>query len=282
MGADLAGYREQSRKTWDEMAKGWEARREWLMATLSPVSEWLIDKLDPQRGQTVLELASGTGDLGFGVAERLGDGGRLISSDFSAQMVEVARRNGASRGLPNVEHRVLDAERMDLEEDSVDGVVCRFGYMLMADPAAALTQTRRVLRTGGRLSFAVWRTPDVNPWAATPAITLVQRGHVPAPEPGAPGMFAMGDPERTRELLRGAGFAEPELEQIDFEFSYADFDDFWDSIMSLAGPLARAIGELPEQERQSTREAIAQAMERFRDEQGSYTCPASVWGALTR
>jgi ubiquinone/menaquinone biosynthesis C-methylase UbiE len=282
MAADLAGYREQSRNTWDEMAKGWEARREWLMATLSPVSEWLLEKLDPQPGQTVLELASGTGDLGFGVAERLGDGGRLISSDFSPEMVEVARRNGASRGVSNVDHRVLDAEAMDLEEDSVDGVVCRFGYMLMGDPAAALKETRRVLRAGGPLSFAVWRTPDVNPWAAVPAITLVQRGHLPPPEPGMPGIFAMGDPERTRTLVRGAGFEEPELDQIDFTFTYADFDDFWDSVVRLAGPLARAIGGLPEQERESTRDAIAQGMERFRNEQGSYTCPASVWGALTR
>ena len=47
----------------------------------------------------------------------------------------------------------MDAEKMDLEDDSVDGVICRWGYMLMADPAAALAETRRVLRDGGRLSL---------------------------------------------------------------------------------------------------------------------------------
>ena len=83
-------------------------------------------------------------------------------------MVDVARRNGEARGLSNVEYRVLDAERMDLDDDSVDGVVCRWGYMLMADPAAALGETRRVLRDGGPLAFAVWMTPDRNPWAAVP------------------------------------------------------------------------------------------------------------------
>ena len=57
---------------------------------------------------------------------------------------------------------MLDAERMDLDDSSVDGVVCRFGYMLMADPAAALSETRRVLREGCRLSFAVWAGPDRN------------------------------------------------------------------------------------------------------------------------
>ena len=50
---------------------------------------------------------------------------------------------------------MLDAERMDLDDDGVDGVICRWGYMLMADPAAALAETRRVLRPGGGLAFSV-------------------------------------------------------------------------------------------------------------------------------
>lgn len=282
MAADLASYREQSLKTWDEMAPGWEARREWLMRTTSPVSDWLLRNLDPQPGETVLELAAGTGDLGFRVAERLGAQGRLISTDFSSEMVEVARRNGASRELSNVEHRVLDAERMDLDDDSVDRVVCRFGYMLMGDPASALSETRRVLRAGGALCFAVWRTPEENPWAAVAAMTLVRRGHVPPPEPGAPGMFAMGDPGRTRELVLGAGFGEPRLEEVDFAFSYSSYEDFWDSVLRLAGPLARAIAPLPADEREATREAVRENLEPFRNEDGSYTAPASSWGAIAR
>jgi ubiquinone/menaquinone biosynthesis C-methylase UbiE len=282
MSTDLETYRQQSLRTWDEVATGWELRREWLQRITAPVSDWLVRKLDPQPGLTVLELASGTGDLGFRVAERLGETGRLISTDFSSQMVEVARRNGSAKGLANVEHRVLDAEHMDLADDSVDGILCRFGYMLMADPRAALRESRRVLRDGGALSFAVWRTPDVNPWAAMPVMTLVRRGHVPPPEPGAPGMFALGNPDRIRELVRSAGLAEPELEEIGLTFRYADFEDFLDAIMRLAGPLARAIAQLDETERQATREAIRESMAPFRAEDGSYSAPASAWGALTR
>jgi ubiquinone/menaquinone biosynthesis C-methylase UbiE len=190
----------------------------------------------------------------------------------------VAQRNGSARGLRNVDYRVLDAERMDLEDDSVDSIVCRWGYMLMADPAAALRESRRVLRSGGPLCFAVWRTPDANPWAALPAITLVQRGHVPPPQPGTPGMFALGERERTLELVRDAGFGEPVVEQISFDFHYADFDDYWDSIVRLAGPLARVIEALPDDERRDTREAIEGSVAAFRSNDGSYTSPASSWG----
>jgi ubiquinone/menaquinone biosynthesis C-methylase UbiE len=80
---------------------------------------------------------------------------RLITTDFSPAMLEAARRRGAELGVANVDYRVIDAERIELHDDSVDGVLCRFWYMLMADPAAAFAETRRVLRPGGRLALAV-------------------------------------------------------------------------------------------------------------------------------
>ena len=280
MAIDRDAYREQSLETWGKMATGWEDRREWLMGITGPANEWLAEKVNPQPGETILEVAAGTGDLGFMVAERVGEDGRVISTDFAPEMVDVARRQSEARKLTNVEHRVLDAERMDLDDDSVDGVVCRWGNMLMADPAAALKETRRVLRDGGPLAFAVWRTPDRNPWAAVPGMTLVQRRHMPPPEPGAPGIFAMGEPGRIGELVTGAGFGEPELEEIAFEFQFANFDDLWDMLVRIAGPIARVINSLPDDERQASQEAIRENLASYRSEDGSYAAPAATWGVV--
>jgi SAM-dependent methyltransferase len=279
---DLDAYRTQSLETWQEMASGWEDRHDWLMGVTGLVNEWIVQHADLAPGQTVLDVAAGTGDLGFLAAERVGADGRVISTDFAPEMVGVARRLGQRRGLANVEHRVLDAERLDLPDDCVDAVVSRWGYMLMADPGAALREARRVLRDGSRLSFSVWATPDRNPWAAIPAMTLVQRGHMPPPEPGAPGIFALGEPGRIRELVSGAGFGDPELEEITFDFVYADFDDVWDSLVRLAGPLARAINGLPDDEREATRAATEENLAPYRNADGSYAAPASTWGVVAR
>jgi ubiquinone/menaquinone biosynthesis C-methylase UbiE len=280
MGVDPDSYRQESLENWRQVAPGWEDRREWMLDNTRAVNAWLVDNVDPQPGQTILEIGAGAGALGLQLAERL-DGGRVISSDFAPEMVEVARRWGEARGLTNVEYRVLDAEGMDLPDDAVDGVVCRWGYMLMADPAAALRETRRVLRRGGPLAFAVWRTPERNPWQAVPGMTLVQRGHRPPPEPGAPGIFAMGEPGRIRELVTGAGFAELELEEIAFEFRYADFDDMWGALLRLS-PLGDTLDALPDEELEATRAAIMQNMAPYRDEDGSYTAPAATWVAVAR
>ena len=282
MPVDLDEYRDQSRQSWARMASGWERRREWVQEQTASVNDWLLEKVDPQPGQTVLDIASGTGDLGFRIAERVGGDGKVMSTDFSPEMVDVARRVGEARGVSNVEHRVLDAERMDLDDDSFDAVVCRFGYMLMADPGAALAETRRVLRDGGPLGFAVWAQPDRNPWAAIPAMTLVERGHFPPPEPGAPGMFALNEPDHIRGVVTQAGFPEPELEEITFAFHYSDADDAWDALISLAGPLAQALQPLPEDEREASRQAIVERLGQFRNEDGSYTAPATSWGVLVR
>lgn len=282
MSPDLDAYREQSLQTWGEMASGWEERNEWMTDLTGAVNEWIVAKADPQPGQTILDVAAGPGDLGFKVAELVGSEGKVLSTDFAPEMVEAARRIGADRGADNVEYLVLDAERMGLEDDSVDGIVCRWGYMLMADPAAALRESRRVLRDGGSLAFAVWAAPDRNPWAALPAMTLVQRGHMPPPEPGAPGIFAMADPARIRSLVTGAGFDEPEIEEIAFEFRYEDFDEIWAVLIKIAGPIARVINSLPDDERQATRDAIEEAVAPFRAEDGSYSTPALCLGAVTR
>ncbi len=282
MSFDHDAYRAQSLATWGEMATGWEDRRDWMMNITGQVNSWLVTKTDPQPGQNFLDIAAGAGDLSIAVAECVGGGGHVISSDFSPKMIDVARRNGVASGLANIEYRVMDAEEMELGDNSVDGVVCRWGYMLMADPATALGETRRVLRDAGRLAFAVWTTPDRNPWASVPAMTLIQRGHLPPPEPGAPGIFAMGDPGRIKELVTGAGFAEPDLEVIEFEFRYADFDDFWDALVRIAGPLARVLNALPEDERLSTRTAIMKSVEPYRKADGTYVTPAATWGVSTR
>ena len=254
---DLDELRAKSLENWNEFAGNWADEHDFLHEAAKGVADALVAGVGPEPGQTILELAAGTGDVGFAVAERLGDDGKLIQTDFAESMVEVERRFAAEAELANVEHRVLDAERMDLEDASVDGVVCRYGYMLMADPAAALSETRRVMRDGGRLAFAVWGPPDRNLWAFLPGFALVEAGHLPPPEPDAPGIFAMGDPERIRSLVTGAGFAAPELQEVTVDWDYTDPAVHWEKTMKLAAPIADAVNGLPEDERERIREVVA-------------------------
>jgi SAM-dependent methyltransferase len=265
-------YRRTSYETWEAMAPGWERRRDYIWESSRAVGEWMVRELDPKPGDTVLELGAGPGDTGFAAAAVLGEKGRLISTDFSPDMVEVARRRGAELGHRNVDHRVIDAERIELETESVDGVLCRFGYMLMANPAAALAETRRVLRPGGRLALAVWGPPERNPWAAIGGRMLMERGHMPPPEPGAPGIFSMGSEERIRAMLEDAGFAGVRVEEIATRFTFSDVDDFVSFAADTGGPFAMVIRGLADDELETIKAQLAEAFAPFAAD-GGYELP---------
>ena len=274
---DREEYKRTSLENWQTMASGWERRRADIEHVTRPVTEWMVRALDPQRGDTVLELAAGPGDVGYAAAALLGDEGRLISSDFSSEMVEVARRRAAELGLENVEHRVIDAEQNELADDSVDGVLCRFGFMLMPDPAKALAETRRVLRPGGRLSLAVWSAPERNPWISIGGRILGELGLAPPPQPGEPGMFVLADDERLRDLLGRAGFVVERLEDVPVLFTYATVDDYIAIAVDTGGMFARLWGAASDDEREAIRAGLVEGFVPFAVD-GGYELPGVAVG----
>jgi ubiquinone/menaquinone biosynthesis C-methylase UbiE len=246
---------ERVRKDWDSQANQWYARRDPMLAATRPIHEWLVEHLAPKDGQRVLEIAAGPGDTGFLAAKRLGKG-RLVSTDISPAMVDAARKRGAELGVTNADYRVLDAQAMDFGDGSFDGVICRWGFMLMPDPAAAFRECRRVLVPGGRLVFAVFTGPDENPFASIPARILTQAGHLPpATSAWHPGILALADRTRVQALLDDAGFTSTHIEGVDMTWTFATADDYWTFLVELTalGPLVRS---LPDAARDAVRAAI--------------------------
>jgi ubiquinone/menaquinone biosynthesis C-methylase UbiE len=261
--------RAKSRATWDEMAPGWERKRDFMWQTTRHVAEWLVDHVQPRKGDTILDIAGGPGEGGVLVAERVGPSGKVIETDFAPQMVEVARRRVAELGLTNVETRVLDAEDMDLDDDSVDGVMCRWGLMLMLDPRSALEECRRVLKDGRRVALSVWAGPEKNPWVTVMGMTMVQLGHQPGGDPFAPGgMFSMADPETVRTMLSKAGFTDVHVEEMPVDWTYRSFDEAWDFLTQVAGAIARIVKELPAEEIEKLRSSLEANVEPFRTDSG--------------
>jgi ubiquinone/menaquinone biosynthesis C-methylase UbiE len=249
---------------WEELAPRWERGRELLWESTREVSEWLVEALDPKPGQTILDLAAGTGETGFLVARRLGPDGRLITSDLSPSMLEAAERLAPSFGVTNADFRILDAERIDLPDASVDGVVSRFGYVLRGDPPAALREVRRVLRPGGLFAFAVWAERERNAWMTVPAEVMVERGHLSPQSEAEVLLSAKRNPDTVRRLLQEAGFASAETAEMPVAYRFANAEELWFFVSELRGPVALALAKLDDDERAAVRAEIERRAERAR------------------
>jgi ubiquinone/menaquinone biosynthesis C-methylase UbiE len=263
----------------EAIAPSWERRRAVIEAVMTPVREWMLRELSPRPGDTVLELAAGVGDTGYDAAAIVGAQGRLISTDLAPAMIAAARRRGAERGLANVHYQAMDAERIGLDADSVDGVLCRLGYMLMADPATALAETRRVLRPGGRVALAVWGAMEANPFFTVVAISLVRHGHLPPPESPGPPVFSLASPEVTTALLAGAGFSSVRCEVVPVRFESPDVEEYLSLISDTAGPLGLALRALSARDREAVRRTVRDALAPFSTARG-YELPGEALCAV--
>ncbi len=266
---DHEQYRDQARERWDASAPGWERRRKQFQAATAPVSAWLVEHIDPGPGQVILELAAGPGDTGLMAAERVAPGGRLISTDGSPEMVAAAERRARELGVENAEFKAMEAEWIDLPTAAVDGVLCRWGYMLLADPETALRETRRVLRPGGRVALAAWSAPADNSFLSLPGGLLVERGLAEAPAPGAPGPFAFAEPGRIESLLHAVGFADAEVDTLELTFSYPSRDVVFETWTDLSAFAAGVLSALSPADHARLRDALDERLAPYVQDDGT-------------
>lgn len=254
------------RERWEQAAAGWRASSARFTAATMDVSQWLIDAISPQPGQRVLELAAGIGETGFLAAELIEPGGTLLSSDGAEAMLEHARARAAELGLRNVEFKPIDLEWIDARTAEFDAVLCRWGYMFALDRDAALRETRRVLRPGGRVALATWTEHERNPWSRVTREALYDAGLVDSMALTPPDPFSLSTPELLTELLEEAGFTDVVTDEVALSLPYADVADLFEQTKAMARPFHDLVATLDARQ-------LADLTERLTATTAPYTAP---------
>jgi SAM-dependent methyltransferase len=194
-------------------------------------------------------------------------------------MVSAAQQRAEALGVSNVRFRQVDAQSIDVDAATLDGVLCRWGYMLMPDGEAALRDTRRVLKPGARVALAAWAGAPENPWSSLIGRELVARGWAEPPQPGTPGQFAWAKEGVIEEMLQAAGFTDYEIRSVAFTMSHPSVDAWLDVTGDMSRNFAGAVSGRSPDEIADLREALRRAAGPHTDPDGALAFPARTWVA---
>ncbi|GIU85845.1 MAG: hypothetical protein KatS3mg009_0360 [Acidimicrobiia bacterium] len=232
--------REQQRASWDRFSVGWERWDAVVQAMLGPVGDAMIAAVAPRDGGTHLDVAAGTGEPGLTIADRIPNG-RVVITDLSPAMLDVARRRAFARGLGNVEVRECDACDLPFGDAAFDTVTCRFGFMFFPDLHAAARELARVTRPGGRVCASVWAEPAGNPWVTIMMGAIASEVEVPPPGPDAPGIFRCAEPGTLAGLFGAAGFRDVEERDVHGTVDLESPEQYWQLQTEIAAPVVAAL-----------------------------------------
>ncbi len=242
-------------------AEKWKAKSAALGGA---VTEALVEYARPIPGMHVLDLASGTGEPGISLAQRVCPKGSITAVDQSAELLEIAAERARSKKLVNFTTQQADAHQLPFANHSFDLSTCRFGVMFFSDAQRALAELRRVLKPGRRACFAAWGSVEQPYWQSTMKIV---HSHVGGNmlAPGGADPFRFSVPGSLSKVLSAAGFPEADESTQNLPWTWpGDAEEVFEYACAVAAPFRPMLERVPAEEWPAIRAEAKAAIERYR------------------
>jgi ubiquinone/menaquinone biosynthesis C-methylase UbiE len=188
-----------------------------------------IERLRPAPGSRILDVCCGSGASALPAAEVVGPQGSVLGIDLAANLLELARKKAAARGLCNTAFRLGDMLDLRLGETKFDAVVCVFGIFFVPDIPAAVRALWRAVRPGGKLAVTTWGPRFFEP--ATAAFWSSVREERPDLYKGFNPWDRICDHESLRALLRAAGIERAEIAAVAGEHPIPSPEAWWSAVL---------------------------------------------------
>ena len=252
---------------WGRAALGWSKWWPMIEQGARPVSERMLARTGLGPGERVLDLACGVGEPTVTAARRVGPVGRVLATDLSPTMLELARKRIDDHGLENVEFHQMDAEHPNLEPAAFDVVLSRWGLMFVGDLGRCLTKVRRLLAPGGRIGLAVWAPPRHAPSLSLATRVLTEHLDLPPPAPDERGPFELSDQAALEAELAAAGFTDIGGEPVAVVYRFESPDAFV-TFRREVSTIDEKLKDHPRHRVEAAWQAVARASEAYRTADG--------------
>jgi len=261
MNPQLEEIRDQQRQSWNKFSPGWKKWDDLTMDFLKPVGESIIAAISPSGKDRVLDIAAGTGEPGLTIASML-NGGKVIMTDVSEDMLAIAKENAERRGINNIETIAGDVSEMPFADISFDAISCRFGFMFFPDMQIAANEITRVLKPGGKIATSVWNIPEKNFWVTAMMGTINKNMELPQPPQGAPGMFRCCKPGLMRSIFENAGLKNISEQEVPTKLNAGTVDTYWNMMTEIGAPIVAALSKADDTLRQKIKDEVFELVHR--------------------
>jgi ubiquinone/menaquinone biosynthesis C-methylase UbiE len=232
-------------------------------------AEQLVDLAAVAPGERVLDVACGTGIVARQAADRIGAAGTVVGVDINDTMLAVA-----SAVTDAVTWRSADARAVPFLDAAFDVVCCQQGLQFFSDPPLALREAHRVLRPGGRIALAVWRSIEHHPVFEMLVEALDQ--HVTAEAADMMrSPFDGPDSDGLRRLLKDAGFDDPMIRIGVIAVRFPSAREFLRQ-EAVSSPLAGPVGALDDGRREALITQLDRTLVPYMDDDG-VVFPMQTW-----
>ena len=255
MSLPLEEIRDQQRATWNKFSPSWKKWDDLNMDLLKPMGDEIIRSINPRGAEVVLDIAAGTGEPGLTIATML-KGGKVVITDLSEAMLEIARENALKRDIKNIETRVCDVCALPFADNTFDAISCRLGFMFFPDMLLAAKEMVRVLKPGGKIATSVWNVLENNFWITAILETISRHIDLPAPLPGAPGMFRCAKEGLISDLFLQAGLKNIKQKEITAKMHFKTADIYWDMMTEVITLVVLALNNAEDDIKENIRKEV--------------------------
>jgi SAM-dependent methyltransferase len=258
--------KEAIRLEWQDAAPLWKKWYAKLAMQSRAATQLVLEGAALEPGLKVLDLASGSGEPALSVAKAVAPGGHVVATDMVEEMLRAAKENAEASGLSNIEFQTADAEQLPFQDKQFDRGTCRFGFMFFPDAQRALSEQRRVLKHGGRLSYVVWGPAEENPLFSVVLGPFLKHVQVPPPPPDAPGVFRYADEQKLAGTIRAGGFREVQTQKLSVKWPWPGPPrEAWEATRELAAPFRKMIAALPKDKTEQVISEVVEGIGRYYD-----------------
>jgi ubiquinone/menaquinone biosynthesis C-methylase UbiE len=265
----LESHKEHQRDQWDSVALGWKKWWPTIENGAQHVSERMITLAAIAPGHRVLDLATGIGEPAVLAASRVGPAGRVVATDLSSRMLDIARERAIGLGLANVEFIEADIEHLPFPDGGFDAILCRWGLASLSNAAKTLVSLRRLLAPNGSFVSAVWAEgPRGRPLASLVTSVTKEVFSIPSPVP-ATSISPRSEAETLAKDLSHAGYIDIRSEEIELTLEFESSADCFQYLRDVSPDMTTLLSDKSSEQTAAFQRRLAEGLQQFAIADGS-------------